>query len=124
MQWIDSIHDWRELFWPIDLGLPLGQLLSFLPILDCDKTVFASTIPNPSSIQLSGSPLPSIETEINGKRKPTLYPCMHETKNRVQKVVVEKEALTQFEHKVDLFTLALTAHRIRLARLNRRKNHD
>jgi hypothetical protein len=25
----------------------------------------------------------------------------------VQKVVVEKEALTQFEHKVDLFTLAL-----------------
>ena len=121
---MDPIQNRAEGFGPVGLQLSIGQLLGLSPIIDSRETVFASTIADPCSSQLLGQPLPVVETEIHGKREPTLHPRMHEAKNRVQKVVVEKQTLTHFEDQMDLFSLTLTAHRVGLARLHRRKDHD
>src|ERR1700757_855411 len=91
VQGMDSIQNRAEHFGPVGLQLSIGQLLGFLPIINRNKTVFPPTITDPSSIQLLGQPLPTIETEINAKREPTLHPRMHEAENRMQKVVVEKQ---------------------------------
>jgi hypothetical protein len=54
MQGMDSSQNRGELFGPIGLKLPLGQLLGFWPIIDGNKTVFTPAITNASLVQLPG----------------------------------------------------------------------
>jgi hypothetical protein len=95
-----------------------------LPVIDRDKTVFSPAISNAGFVHLPGQPFPSVQAEVDSKRKPALDPGMHEAKNGMEKVMIEEKALPHLKHQMDLFSLALTTRREGLAGFNRRKDHD
>jgi len=89
--------------------------LRLFPVLDGDKAVFPPAVADARAIHLPREPLPSIEAEIDGERKPALHPRMHESEERVDKIMIKEQALTLFENQVNPLCCPVAPYGIGLA---------
>src|SRR3990170_7086275 len=64
----------------IDVNKPLRYLLRPLHIINLNNTIIVSLIPYALAIQPFTQPFTSVDINLYLKRKPRLYPYMHETK--------------------------------------------
>src|SRR5210317_584202 len=105
---IQTTGDFVQLARPVCLQLLLHQLLGFVNLINPGKTIVASLITNSNSIHLPCQPFSSIEANLDGKWKPALNSCVHETEYLINPVMIKKQALSysRLEFKLFLFPVA------------------
>lgn len=110
-----------------DLGPIRFQLLSHQPlglvdILNPRETVLTSLVGKVDPVHLAGQPFPAIETNLNGEREPALDAGMHEPKNGVDPVMIEKQTLPPPRLEFQFLLPGIPEYFITLARLHRGQN--
>jgi hypothetical protein len=89
------------------LQLPVHQLLGFFDLINPGETIVAPLITNSNSIHLSCQPFSSIEPNLDGKWKPALNPCVHETEYLINPVMIKKQlSYPRLQFKFLLFPVA------------------
>jgi len=78
--------------WGSQLGIHQG--LGFGKVFDPGEAVIFALVGQADPIHLAGQPFPAIEADLDGEREPALDSGMHETKDRIDPVMVEKQAFT------------------------------
>src|SRR3989304_1169171 len=75
----------------IDVNKPLRYLLRPLHIIHLNNTIIVSLIPYALAIQPFTQPFTSVDINLYLKRKPRLYPYMHETKFLMLVIKIQKQ---------------------------------
>ena len=109
---------------PVRAQLLRHQRLGARDIANPWKTVALSPIGNPSSVHLVRQPLPSVQTDLNQKRKPTLKPKMHKPQLFMEPVRVKVNAFAPLQAKLQLLAGPVAPRNPSTARLHATEHRD
>src|SRR2546427_4253051 len=92
-------------FRPADAQLPIHQLLGFADILDPRETVIVTAIAHALLVHPPRQPFPTVEADLDGKRKPRLDSGAHPAELVINPVVIEEQAFAPTAHQVQFLFL-------------------
>ena len=92
-QGVEALSETAEDPRPIEILELIGEALSSLRIGNSGKGVVELPEVHVVSLHLSGQPLMAVETNLNGKRDPTLQPHMHQAEGWIDEVKVNAQTL-------------------------------
>jgi hypothetical protein len=98
--------------------------LSFIYIFNPGETVIDSLILHPYHIHLARKPFPAVQADVDGERKPGLYPSTHEAKHGIYPVMIDMQAPPLFRFKYQFLSVAVPSSFIAYARLDTAQKTD
>jgi len=107
---------------PIRFQLLIHQTLGLRDILNPRETVLTSLVAEADPVHLAGQPFPAIQTNLDGEREPALDTRMHEPKNGIDPVMIEKQAFPSPGLEFQFLLLGIPEYFVTLARLHRGQN--
>jgi len=115
---VESLSHGRKSRRPVGLQLLIHQGLGFLDFFNPGKTVFLPFIPQTSPIHLARQPFPPVQANLNRKGKPSLNPAVHEAEDRIDPVMVKKQAFADSRLQFEFLLPLVSEHLVTLAGLH------
>ena len=107
---VPLLHQLAQHLRPIHSPLGVEQLLSTGKVLHPGKAVVLPPVSQTFGIHLPSQPLPSVQADLQGERKPGLQAGVHETEPGMNEVVIEVEAFPLPSHQFQAFHFSIPAH--------------
>ena len=95
MNGIELASDAVEQLGPFGFELTIHQALSLRPVGGPRETVVMLQVIETSGLHLARQPFPSVKADLYGERKPSLNASIEEAEDRMDLVVIEKQAFAR-----------------------------